>query len=385
MIELAKRNRVLWINSISTRTPSLQSGRDVRKIFRKLSEFFRGAQQVDERIWVYTPLVLPFPHSPVARRINLFLVRLSIAILRRRLGMREFQLWSFLPNVSDFIGRLGESVSVYYCVDEWAGFSNIDSERMALAESRLCRSADIVFAPARTLAERKRVLNSETQFAPHGVDHALFAGALREDLSVPADIAGLPKPIVGFFGTLEDWVDQDLISHLAGKHPDWSFVLIGRKAVDISRLEQMQNIHCLGRREHSDLPAYCKGFDVGIIPYLLTDRLKYVSPLKRFEFLAAGLPVVSTAVPEIVNDRDNCLVAMNHAEFDEAVQEALRLTGPEDRRKRSESVRSATWENRVADLSAHVMRVKSRKCQRQNRIAPDSSAPDISASITPPR
>ena len=384
MLELARNNRVLWLNSISTRTPSLQSGRDIRKIFRKLAEFLQGANQVGERIWVYTPLVLPFPHSPIARRLNAFIVRIAVAVLRRKLGMREFQLWSFLPNVSDFIGKLGESVSVYYCVDEWSGFSNIDTDRMVDAESELCRKVDIIFAPAHTLAERKRELNPETHVAPHGVDHALFAKALHEDLAVPEDIAALPGPVIGFFGTLQDWVDQELICFLAARHPDWSFVLIGREAVDISRLKEMKNVYCLGQRAHSELPAYCKGFDVGIIPYLLTDRLMYVSPLKRYEFLAAGLPVVSTAVPEIVNHADNCSVARTYNEFDASVQEALRNAGPEERRRRSESVRSATWENRVADLSAHVMRIKSKQCQKQNRIASDLSAPDISASTTPP-
>ena len=118
--ELARSRRVLWLNSLATRTPKLSSGRDLGKIRRKLAEFARGPQNVENDLWVTTPLVLPLPHSAVARAINRQILRATIRALRLRLGIRRFELWTFLPNTADYVGTLGEDRAVYYCVDEWS-------------------------------------------------------------------------------------------------------------------------------------------------------------------------------------------------------------------------------------------------------------------------
>src|SRR3954470_8463306 len=108
---LGKDNRVLWLNSVGTRTPNLRSGRDLKKIVRKLFSFFKGAQPVSDRLWVYTPVILPFPRSRLATRINTWILRASLAFVRRRIGMRaEPQLWVFIPTAGRYIGRMGESI-----------------------------------------------------------------------------------------------------------------------------------------------------------------------------------------------------------------------------------------------------------------------------------
>jgi hypothetical protein len=144
--ELAKSRRVLWLNSVATRTPSLSSGRDLKKIVRKLGEFAKGPVNVENDLWVFTPLVLPLPHSAIARRINQQILRATLRAIRLRLGMRDFQLWTFLPNVADYVGTLGESLAVYYCVDEWSMFSYIDKDRTVAAERELLDRVDVVFA-----------------------------------------------------------------------------------------------------------------------------------------------------------------------------------------------------------------------------------------------
>src|SRR5262245_28419667 len=181
MKELAKGNRVLWLNSVATRTPKLSSSRDLGKIVRKLGEFARGPRSVGDGLWVFTPLVLPLPHSRIARALNKPILRATMWLLKKRLGMRDFQLWTFLPNVVDYLGGLGESLLVYYCVDEWALFSYIDAEPTTHAEAQLCARADVVFATSEALVEKKRALNPRTFLASHGVEHALFATALDED------------------------------------------------------------------------------------------------------------------------------------------------------------------------------------------------------------
>ncbi len=359
--ELARTRRVLWLNSVGTRTPKLSSGRDLGKIGRKLGEFARGPVNVENDLWVFSPLVLPLPHSALARRINGQILRATIAGLRWRLGLRDFQLWTFLPNVADYVGSLGEKLAVYYCVDEWSMFTYLDGAHTVDAERRLLDRVDCVFAINHALADSKRALNTETHVSPHGVDHAQFARALDADTRIPDDLAALPGPRIGFYGTIQDWVDLPLIAELARRRPAWSFVLLGQILTDTSAVAGLRNVHLLGRRPHELLPAYCKGFDVGLIPYRLIERMAFVNPIKLREYLSAGLPVVSTAVPEVVRHAQWCAIGHDAAELEGAIARALADDSPAARRVRSAAMIAETWTARVDNVSRIVEEVARRK------------------------
>lgn len=363
MIELAKGNRVLWLNSIATRTPSLTSGRDVGKIFRKLASFLRGAKVVRPNLFVFTPIVLPFPHNRIARKLNPLILRASIRWLRWRLKMRQFQLWTFLPSTADYLGAMGESVSVYYCVDEWSKFSYVDGPRIQIAERALCQRADLIFVTAQSMIDSRRSLNPQTHLARHGVDHDHFARALDADLEVPADVRGLQPPIVGFYGTIQDWVDLDLLEHLARNRPEWSIVLIGQARVDVSRLRALPNVHILGRKRHDELPAYCKAFSVGLIPQKVNELTLHMNPIKLREYLSAGLPVVATALPEVQAYHEHCRVANDYAQFEALVANEITKDSPEARRARSDAMRSETWARKVEVVCDNVMRAKEDRCR----------------------
>lgn len=362
--ELAKTRRVLWLNSLATRTPKLSSGRDLGKIKRKLREFAAGPQNVENDLWVMSPLVLPLPHSAAARAINRQVLRATIRGLRLRLGIKDFQLWTFLPNTADYIGTLGEQLAVYYCVDEWSMFSYLNKEQTVAAEQKLLERVDAVFAINHALAESKRATNRATYVSPHGVDHALFAAALDDATAIPADIAALPHPRIGFYGTLQDWVDFDLLARVARKRPSWQIVLIGQQLADVSALRDIPNIHLLGQRKHHELPAYCKGFDVGIIPYKIDERMTFVNPLKMREYLSAGLPVVSTPVPEVKRYAEMCAIAATPDEFVAAIERALTETSPAARGARSRAMKNETWAARVADVTRTVDQIAEKKAAR---------------------
>lgn len=359
--ELARTRRVLWLNSLATRTPKLSSGRDLGKIWRKLGEFARGPQNVENDLWVTTPLVLPLPGSAAARAINRQILRATIRALRLRLGIRQFELWTFLPNTADYVGTLGEQLSVYYCVDEWSMFSYLDRAQTIAAECRLLERVDAVFAVNHALADAKRAVNHATFVSPHGVDHALFARALDPGLPVPADLAALPGPRVGFYGTLRDWVDFALIAEVARARPAWSIALIGQVLGDISALAGLPNVHLLGQKRHDELPAYCKGFDVGLIPYRIDERMTFVNPLKLREYLSAGVPVVSTPVPEVVRYAHMCRIAATPAPFIAAIDAALGEATPAARRARSDAMTQETWSARVAEVTRTVAEIAQRK------------------------
>jgi len=361
--ELARTRRVLWLSSIGTRTPELRSSRDLAKLRRKLAELAAGPVNVEHDLWVATPPVLPFPHSRAARIANHRLLAATLRRWRRRLGIERFQLWTFLPNTGAYIGRLGEELSVYYCVDEWSLFSYLDREATLAAEREQLARVDAVFTINHALGDKKREHNPQTYVSPHGVDHALFARALDDATTIPEDLAALPGPRIGFYGTLRDWVDYDLIEYVARARPRWSIVLIGQQLADLSSLRRLRNVHLLGQRPHAELPAYCKGFDVGIIPYRLEPRMRFVNPLKMREYLSAGLPVVSTPVPEVTRYANLCRVAATRGEFLAALDgelERAREGGTMPRAARSAAMKGESWAARVADVMRTVDNVSKR-------------------------
>ncbi|HWO23851.1 MAG TPA: glycosyltransferase [Kofleriaceae bacterium] len=352
--ELAKTRRVLWLNSIATRRPSMTSARDRAKIIRKLSEVARGAVNVENDLWVATPIVLPLPGNAIATAINQRIVRWTIAALRAQLGLDRFHLWTFLPNTGDYVGTLGEDLAVYYCVDEWATFTNLDAEATRRAERRLLEKVDITFATSRALAAAKRAACPHTYHAPHGVDHALFAQALDEATPIPEDLAALPGPRLGFYGTLRDFIDFELIAEVARRRPDWSIALIGQQLCDLSALGDLPNVHLLGQKPHHQLPAYCKGFDVGLIPYRIDDRVRFVNPLKLREYLSAGVPVVATPMEEVQPLAHLCHVAGTAEATVAAIEAALAEGDPAERRARSETMVKETWVGRVRQIARAI-------------------------------
>ncbi len=366
MRQLALSNRVLWLNSIATRTPDLSNSADLSKIVEKLKGFLKGPQKVSDSMWVYTPIVLPLPHNPIAIRINKWILRTAIGILRRKLKMQDFQLWAWPPTAGEYVDVLGQSFTVYYCADAWSSFSHVDGRQMERLDTHLCRRADVVFATGHALAEERRLLNPETHLATHGVPYKQFAAALEPNLPAPTDLADCPQPIIGFYGLIEDWMDQDLVTYLAERHPEWTIALVGKICVDVSRLEKHTNIRLLGRKPHSDLPAYCKQFAVGVLPHRINDLTRHMNPIKLREYLCAGLPIVSTALPEVQMYGDLCSIATSYAEFENAISDAIGTDNLESRRARSEQMKGESWEHKVNQLMTTVMRVRTQKRASHN-------------------
>jgi glycosyltransferase involved in cell wall biosynthesis len=366
---LAKRNRVLWVNSIATRKPDLRKARDLTKIFRKLLNFFLGPKHISNGLWVYTPIVLPLPHSRIANKVNTWILRLILSITRRRLRMGAFQLWVFLPTAAKFIGKLGESLVVYYVTDEYSKFEKVEENAIAANDRTLCAKAHVVFATAQSLVERRLPLNAETHLARHGVEYVSFASALDDATQVPVDLMSLPAPVLGFCGTVSHWIDYDLIAYLARRHPEWSVALIGQCLADVSQVRQLRNVHLLGRKPHHELPKYFKGMSVALIPHKVNGLTLHMNPIKLREYLSAGLPVVSVALPEVEPYAGHCWIARNYEEFDLGVMEAIANDSPQRRRARSESMRSETWDRRLADICRTVMRVQSERLNTNMNVS----------------
>ena len=212
--------------------------------------------------------------------------------------------WYYTPMALAFAGHLQPGVTVFDSMDELSAFRGA-SPRLALLERRLLKQADLVFTGGRSLHEVKRRLHPRVHLFPSSVDTEHFRAA-RGGAALsgePPGQAGLPRPRVGFFGVLDERIDYRLIDALAEARPDWQLVLLGPTAkIDPASLPRRPNLHWLGMKRYADLPAYLAGWDAGMMPFALNEATRFISPTKTPEFLAAGVPVVSTSVPDVVAD-----------------------------------------------------------------------------------
>lgn len=352
---LARDNRILWVNSIGYRTPA-PCRRDLSRAFKKLSAVAaEPLREVERNIHVLNPLVIPAYGRPWLRSFNRRLLRFQVLRAMRRLGFERPINWVFNPAAAVIAGSLGEERLIYYCVDEYAAFSGVDGDVLATLENDLLKKAGLVVTSAAGLYESKHRHNANTVLVRHGVDWGHFRSALGRDVTRPPELAGLTGPILGYFGLIaQDWVDLDLIAQVARRLPHISIVMLGKVTMDVTPLKRFPNVHLLGRRPYESLPAYCSAFSAAMIPFPLNEATRNANPLKAREYLAAGLPVVSTALPE-VEVLGGCRIGRNADEFVEHVRAAMAEPGPSA--ARSDSVRHESWEARLAEIASHVAAV----------------------------
>lgn len=350
---LSQHNRLLYVEAAGQRAPTA-SKHDLAKIVAKLKKAWAGPVRVADHVHVYSPLILPFHASALARRVNRFALGASIRRACKQVGFEKPILWIILPHYSSIVDTVPHQGIVYYVVDEYASMPGVDPDRMREMEGEVLARADVVFAISEQLAATKGKLNSHTYFSPHGVETAHFARAYHEALARPRELEGIARPIVGFFGLIEDWLDFDLLEYLAAQRPQYSFVMVGRVARDISRFARFKNVVFLGKKSYEDIPSFLRAFDVCHIPFQLNDVILHSSPLKLKEYLAGGKPVVSVAIDEVTKLGDLVYVARDHAGYLAALDRALAEDSPERAAARVRAMEGESWASKVETISARV-------------------------------
>ena len=241
---------------------------------------------------------------------------------------------------------------LYDCMDEHTGFSNID-ESIIQEEKALIMSSDLVVTTSAHLQRKVGAERDDTVLIPNAGDYDHFCRALHKES--PFDVKG---PVVGYYGAIAEWFDNELVEYLANERPDWRFVLIGHTfGSDISRLESLPNVQFLGEKPYAELPNYLCGFDVCIIPFRLTPLIKATHPVKFYEYLAAGKPVVSSRLTELEPFKDLCYLADDKDDFLKKVEKALDEDGKDLKDKRMEFAKEHTWDERYAILESHIKRL----------------------------
>ncbi len=274
----------------------------------------------------------------LARRISL--ARLGGAARRAfermaRAGRREGEapgaprvLWVYHPNHIELLGRVPHDLLIYDCMDHFAGFRS-ERREVAARERALAERADLVFTGGRSLHNAKKDFNARTHCFPSGVEVAHFARAAAAG-PVPAELARLPAPRLGYFGAVDERIDWALIRELCRARPGWSVVFLG-PLVMMSRCPvEEPNFHHLGPKPYAQLPDYLRGFDACLMPFVQSELVAHISPTKTPEYLAGGRPVVSTPVPDVIADyAEEVEIAATPGAFVEACERALgRGAGP---------------------------------------------------------
>jgi glycosyltransferase involved in cell wall biosynthesis len=272
----------------------------------------------------------------------------------RVLGTERHISWFVVPHPGFLARRLGEDLCVYYCIDDYAAHPGVDAAIIGRRDRELTLRADIVFVAPPALLAAKQALNARTRFSPHGVDVALFGRAMDPGTKLPPAATGLPHPVVGYFGSIHEWIDVELIEWLARMRPQWIFLLVGHAAIELSALRALPNVKLVGAQPYRDLPAWAKAFDVAIIPYRHNRQVENANPLKLREYLATGKPIVSVSNAEIDKFAPWVHIAEGHELFLAALEKALRNDSPGAAARRMAAVADQTWDNRVHQVLDQV-------------------------------
>jgi glycosyltransferase involved in cell wall biosynthesis len=311
-------------------------------------ETLRSPRLVEERLWVRRYFV-PLPYHAATRLTsrrgaNRIGQSLLAPVLRRdvaRLGLRRPVLIAGLPHAADVLRHLPPSLVVYHCADDYAHVRGFP-QTLPVLEADLCRRADLVVTTSRTLCQTRAQFNPGTYWIPNGADVEHFATPAR-----PApELASLGHPIVGFVGGLSEWVDLGLVAHLARQRPAWIFVLVGPIGIDTSPVNPLPNVHLLGPRAYADLPAYLAAMDVALIPFARTEVTFHADPIKAYEYLAAGVPVVATDMPALRRLDHVLTLASSPHDFLTGVTVALAAGRESGRAERQAEAERHSWSSR---------------------------------------
>lgn len=364
MYRLARNNRVLYVEEPVTMLAPLKVPARIKR-WKAVRPRLREVESWHAQAGLWTlalPPLLPFGNmKPWINRANQKLISLYLDWAIARLGFERYLLWTYLPGSVALLHRGSASppaLVVYHCVDEHSAFPGFVSPQVVKSyDDELTRQADLVITTADNLRLSREALNPHVHTVHNAADVELFRQALEPALPVPEDMAAIPEPRLGVVGMHDSRLDVEALETLALADPHWQVVLIGPLKpgqVDEARLRRRPNIHLLGEKKRRELPAYLKGLAVALIPYVQGELTRNIFPLKLFEYLAAGLPVVVGGLPELHRYAGLIELAEDSRDYPALVRKALAEDGPDKRAARVALAAENTWDHRVEQISALV-------------------------------
>ena len=298
------------------------------------------------------------PHFPVdlePRRVQQLLQQWVETLVASQ-GLDNYAVWFYTPMMLPLAEHLKPKAIVYDCMDELSAFKFAPPELIE-REAELLRKADVVFTGGHSLFEAKRQAHGNVHAMPSSVD-VLHFGQARKDQPEPSELVGMAHPRVGFVGVIDERMNLELIGDVAALMPAVQFVMVGPVVkIDPAALPQRENLHYLGGRSYTQLPAYLAHWDAAILPFALNESTRFISPTKTPEYLAAGKPVVSTAIRDVVRpygEQDLVQIADDAPQFAACLQRALTEDQTERRMRADRFIGGMSWDLTWRNMEAEI-------------------------------
>lgn len=332
-------HRVLYVESLGIRPPRVDAA-DRTRILRRLRRMVQLPRQRQERLWVWSPPVLPGGHSGLGLRLNQLLLKGGLRCACRWLGFRDAILWTYNPLTKLYLDPGEFAGSVYHCVDRIQDQPGMPVAKIEANERHLSEAVDVVFATSPELQRHHQQWNPHTLLFGNVADHEHFSRARRcnegdRPLPCPAAMGSLSRPRLLFMGAIDAYkLDLTLLLRIAQRHPEWNVVLIGPvgecdPSTDVAALADCSNVSLIGPVPYANLPVWLAHADLALLPLQLNGYTRHMFPMKFFEYLSAGLPVVATAIPSLEAHGDVAwLCAPEVDAFEQAIAGALSGQGP---------------------------------------------------------
>lgn len=357
MQRLAKTNRILYINPVSSDLLGVHSRKGLAvRILRKLKSVLRYYRRIDNNLAVVSPVFMPIQGIPIIDWLNNVFLKFQLNAIMLFLRMKRPLMWVENVRAADLIRDMKWRLVVYHVSDRFEECNYTkNKDKLRERENVVTQNSDLLICVSRKLFEHKKKTRAIVRYLPHGVDFKKFRNAVQEKRCFP-DLADCDRPIVGYFGTLTAHNDIELLEYCAREMPTATFAFAGQvTGGDYEALAGMSNVVFLGKLPYKDIPALCAAFDVCILPWRINKWFENCNPLKLFEYMASGKPIVSVPICEVKDSySDIVAVAETKEQFCRAIE--TELDNDTDRRKtlRIETARRHDWNNHILRLSSII-------------------------------
>lgn len=353
MRRFARKTRVVYVNSLGVRAPTVSEGRMfLRRVKRKLGSIARFYRDGGEGFGVLSPLFAPFSGGLAAGAAQAALT-LQLRAMMRLLGMRHPLIWVACPTASIVLKQLTNQGIVHQLSDCYGALGDGESCQAAQAERQVAEEADLIICSSERLLERSRRLYGKGEYVDHGVDFDMFDAAGRSAVR-PMELKGIQPPLIGFYGNIDgNTVDRGLLESICRLRPKYSFVLVGDMSREFESLKAIPNVVAIPRQPYQRVAQFGAAFNVCLMPWLENEWIEHCNPVKLKEYLALGKPVVSTPFPELRRSGSFCLEASGAEAFAAAIDKALADDHPTEQNRRRAWASQHTWDEKfhsVIDL-----------------------------------
>ena len=349
--------------------------RDRRVFFIEEPIFGNSSMRLDVRE-TDTGVFVVVPHLPEGLRSEVAITAVMKEMISRLFldqAIDDYVFWYYTPMALRFTSHFKPIASIYDCMDELSAFKGAHSE-LPLLERELFQNVDLVFTGGQTLYEAKRNQHRAVYAFPSSIDAAHFKKA-RTSRVDPADQSDIPHPRLGFFGVIDERFDRDLLDQIAQQRPDWQFVMIGPIVkIDPESLPRHANVHYLGSKKYDELPAYLAGWDIALLLFARNESTQFISPTKTPEYLAAGKPVISTSIRDVVRpygELNLVQIADNAGDFVRAAEKILAKPHDDEWLARVDAfIANLSWDKTWSQMSNLIDGVVTRKRRINSAAVP---------------